>query len=248
MFRDGNDSVGVSEERVLRPKTAVVACLRESVCLVTAAQLCYIDSFAFGVWLSLVERLVRDQEVASSNLVTPTLFNFKPIRDLDYLPVFGSAAFPNRVSGYIPACAATRYGRLRTMPRLAQSVPKYRKHKASGQAFVELNGRRHYLGPHGSKTSRDEYDRRIGEWLQNGRATKPVNGESGSLLVVELIAAYLNFAKCYYRKDGRLTSEYTAVLHAMSPLKQLYGRKPVSEFGPIALQTVTAQMVANGWA
>ena len=29
-------------------------------------------SFTFGVWLSLVERLVRDQEVASSNLVTPT--------------------------------------------------------------------------------------------------------------------------------------------------------------------------------
>ena len=27
-----------------------------------------------GVWLSLVERLLREQEVASSNLVTPTIF------------------------------------------------------------------------------------------------------------------------------------------------------------------------------
>ncbi len=27
----------------------------------------------FGVWLSLVERCVRDAEVASSNLVTPTI-------------------------------------------------------------------------------------------------------------------------------------------------------------------------------
>ena len=35
--------------------------------------------------------------------------------------------------------------------------------------------------------------------MQNGRATKPVNAESGSLLVVELIAAYLNFLKSYYR-------------------------------------------------
>lgn len=33
------------------------------------------------------------------------------------------------------------------MPRLTQAVPKYRKHKASGQAFVGINGRRHYLGP-----------------------------------------------------------------------------------------------------
>src|SRR5215204_161200 len=79
------------------------------------------------------------------------------------------------------------------MPPLAQSVPKYRKHKASSQAFVELNGRRHYLGPHGSRTSRDEYDRLISEWLQNGRRTKPVDCESDSLLVVELIARYLDF-------------------------------------------------------
>jgi hypothetical protein len=43
--------------------------------------------YQFGVWLSLVERLVRDQEVASTNLVTPTRYKFKPNRDLDYLPV-----------------------------------------------------------------------------------------------------------------------------------------------------------------
>ena len=98
------------------------------------------------------------------------------------------------------------------MPRLAQSVPKYRKHKASGQAFVELNGQRHYLGPHGSRTSRDEYDRLIGEWLQNGRTTKPVNAESGCLLVVELIAGYLNFAKSYYRKGDRRTRLLAAPL------------------------------------
>ena len=134
------------------------------------------------------------------------------------------------------------------MPRLAQSVPKYRKHKASGQAFVELNGQRQYLGPHGSRTSRDEYDRLIGEWLQNGRTAKSTNAESGALLVVELIAGYLNFAKSYYRKGGQLTSEYAAILHAVLPLKQLYGRKRVDEFGPIALQAVMARMVANGWA
>jgi integrase len=134
------------------------------------------------------------------------------------------------------------------MPRLAQSVPKYRKHKASGQAFVELAGRRYYLGPHGSQTSREEYDRLIGEWLQNGRRLKPLEAEPGCLLVVELIANYVNFAKSYYRKSGQLTSEYAAILHAVLPLKQLYGRKRVDEFGPIALQTVVARMVANGWA
>ena len=31
--------------------------------------------FCNGVWLSLVERYVRDVEVASSNLVTPTILS-----------------------------------------------------------------------------------------------------------------------------------------------------------------------------
>ena len=45
------------------------------------------------------------------------------------------------------------------MPRLSHALPKYRKHSASGQAFVELNGHRHYLGPHETKSSKLEYDR-----------------------------------------------------------------------------------------
>ena len=59
------------------------------------------------------------------------------------------------------------------MPRLSQSVPKYRKHKASGQAIVTLNGRDIYLGPWRSKISRLEYDRRISEWLAGGRNQPP---------------------------------------------------------------------------
>jgi hypothetical protein len=74
------------------------------------------------------------------------------------------------------------------MPRLNQSVPKYRKHKASGQAIVEINGRRHYLGPHGTKASRIEYDARITEWLASGRSTSygvPKHVTSVTELVVD---------------------------------------------------------------
>ena len=42
------------------------------------------------------------------------------------------------------------------MPRLVRTLPGYRKHKASGQAVVTLNGRDHYLGPHGTKASKRE--------------------------------------------------------------------------------------------
>ena len=132
------------------------------------------------------------------------------------------------------------------MPRLNNFVPKYRKHKQSGQAIVTLSGRDFLLGPHGSKASRIEYDRRIAEWLQNGRQLQPDMRGSG-LTVVELIAAYLHFAKRYYRKDGRITSEYDSNVSALRPVKLLYGRKPAAEFGPVALQVVMQRMVDEGW-
>jgi len=54
------------------------------------------------------------------------------------------------------------------MPRLSASSPKYRKHRASDQAIITIGGQDIYLGPHGSKRSRDEYDRVVFEWLAAG--------------------------------------------------------------------------------
>jgi hypothetical protein len=43
------------------------------------------------------------------------------------------------------------------MPRLISRNPAYRRHRASGQAIVTLNGQDIYLGPYGRKGSRNEY-------------------------------------------------------------------------------------------
>ena len=58
------------------------------------------------------------------------------------------------------------------MPKLTRALPKYRLHRASGQAVVAFNGRDFYLGPHATKTSKIEYDRLIGEWLAHGVTTR----------------------------------------------------------------------------
>ncbi|MEO8493844.1 MAG: hypothetical protein ABI614_02150 [Planctomycetota bacterium] len=42
------------------------------------------------------------------------------------------------------------------MPRLTNSLPKYRKHRASGQAVVTLAGKDRYLGRYGTKASERE--------------------------------------------------------------------------------------------
>ena len=81
-------------------------------------------------------------------------------------------------------------------------VSKYRRHKPSGQAVVTLSGRDIYLGRWGSKASRIEYGRLIGEWLASGRCLP--NGDPG-VSVAELALAYWRYAKDYYRKDGQPT-------------------------------------------
>ena len=58
-------------------------------------------------------------------------------------------------------------------------IPKYRRQKrpnSTDHAFVELGGRRFYLGPYGSTESQQEYHRLIGEWIASGRQV-PVPSE-----------------------------------------------------------------------
>ncbi len=132
------------------------------------------------------------------------------------------------------------------MPRLSNSLPKYCKHRASGQAVVTLNGRDFYLGPHNTKASKIEYDRLIGEWLANGRNLHC--GEASDLTVAELLLQYWKFAKGYYRKNGEQTSEVAAIKSALRPVRELYSNHPAREFGPLALETVRQQMIAKGWS
>src|SRR3954468_1569029 len=94
---------------------------------------------------------------------------------------------------------------IRTMPRLTKSVPSYRKHRATGQAVVTVNGHDYYLGPHGTKASKLEYDRLIGEWLASGRS--PAFGRpADSITIAKLLLAYLTHAKAYY--GGGPRTEY----------------------------------------
>ena len=131
------------------------------------------------------------------------------------------------------------------MPQLVRSLPKYRKHRASGQAVVTLNGKDHYLGPHGAKTSRLNYDRVIGEWLASGRSLA-YGAVSDDLTIVELVADYRRYARNYYG-DG-LNSELHRIDAAVKLLTALYGRTPAAKFGPLELKALRERFIADGWS
>lgn len=134
------------------------------------------------------------------------------------------------------------------MPRLSQDrVPSYRFHRQSGQAVVTLDGHDFLLGKHGSAESRREYNRLTAEWLANGRQL-PAATLHGGLTVNELILQYWRYAKGYYIKNGRPTSELHAIRSALNPLRELYGATLAREFRPLALAALRQKMIEIGWS
>lgn len=133
------------------------------------------------------------------------------------------------------------------MPRLVNAVPKYRRHKKSGQAIVTLNGRDYLLGPHGTDVSRRQYDRLIAEWLDRGR--QPVIEESAvSVTVAELAARYITYAEGHYVRDGKPATEVVKLRSALKPLLSLYLDLEAAAFTPAQLKVVRAEMVKGGWS
>jgi len=123
-------------------------------------------------------------------------------------------------------------------------APSYRQHRPSGQAVVTLNGHDFYLGPWKTPQSRAEYDRLIAEWLANGRRLPGKENASGDVVVNEVILAFLKHAEGYYSPEGRELNNFKLSLR---PLRDLYGRTPVREFGPRALKAVRQRMIERGW-
>jgi len=104
-------------------------------------------------------------------------------------------------------------------------VPKYHLHKGSGQALVEINHERIYLGVHGTAESKEKYRRIVAEWLEsrNIPAAPGGNGRHNhSISINEMLVAYWQFAETYYCKDGEPTKELECMKEAMWPLSQLY--------------------------
>src|SRR5262245_36491404 len=124
------------------------------------------------------------------------------------------------------------------MSRRRSEVPSYRRHKQSGQAIVTLTdvlGKRRdvLLGRYGSAESKVEYRRVLAEWEAAGqRLPQPASTPAPDLTVNELALAYYRFAKTYYVKDGRPTSEVATIKQALRFLKRLYGHTNAKDFGP----------------
>ena len=126
----------------------------------------------------------------------------------------GGAAVRFTRPGSVPGSSLRRPHKMPSKKR--SRVPSYRLHKSSGQAVVTIAGRDVYLGPHGTKASKLEYDRLVAEWLAAGRPTH-VQAHCGEITLSEVMAAYWRHVKRRYVKNGRPTSEQHCIRSALRP-------------------------------
>lgn len=110
-------------------------------------------------------------------------------------------------------------------------LPKYRRHKASGQGVATIGGKDFYFGPYGTKASKADYDRRCAEWLAAKRPNYTAASASG-LTVSDLILRFWKYAATYYPAS---TLKGT-IKPPLRRLRVLYGPTPTSSFGPLALK------------
>ncbi len=125
-------------------------------------------------------------------------------------------------------------------------TPQYRKQKSKprARAFVELDGRRHYLGAYGTSESKQRYHQLLAERTASDRQL-PLTSQQ--LTVVELVARFWKHIETYYRKpNGKPTASLYLYQAALRPLKLLYGRAQVADFGPKALRVVRNELLKTG--
>lgn len=135
------------------------------------------------------------------------------------------------------------------MPKLTKSLPRIRKHKASGQAVIYLDGQTIYLGRYGSKVAKEQFDTVVSEWLSQNRslpAQRKVIEDRAT--VNDVCLSYLRWAKTFYIKNGRPTTEVSRAKRLIAIMKPMYGKTAAVDFGPIALKAVRQRFVDEGWA
>ncbi len=110
-------------------------------------------------------------------------------------------------------------------------LPKLRKHKSSGRAYVELSGKRKYLGVYGTAEAAQRYAAALAEWMAAGcNASAPPE----EITIGEATARYLEWANVRYATSTQLH----LIVLALRDCNQLYSRIPAKDFGPLKLMAL----------
>jgi hypothetical protein len=124
--------------------------------------------------------------------------------------------------------------------------PQYRHFKPRNLGVVRIDGKDHYLGEYDSKESWQKYHQLLADWQsRQGNLPLPEADRTGFIGVSVVVEAYLNHAKTYYCRDGKVTREYGSLLYAFEPLLELFALSNANEFGPKSLKQYRQRLLSR---
>ena len=128
-------------------------------------------------------------------------------------------------------------------------IPSYRKKTVKtskgirSYAVVTFDRKDIVLGQWNTKTSKQEYQRAIGEWLAAGK----VSTKQNVITVSEICVDYTKASKKRYQdQDGKPTEEFKTVQRIMRQLRSNYGGTDASEFKALRFKAIRQVIAENG--
>ena len=122
-------------------------------------------------------------------------------------------------------------------------IPKRRLHKPSGLAFVQIRGKRYYLGPYGSPKSQEEYHKVLAKLTGSPEAEADALVADirarHALTLNELLLSYWRHAQEYYATGDEAANMWPIV----ELLMDSYGTIEAAKFGPLALKSLRQKMI-----
>ena len=142
--------------------------------------------------------------------------------------------------------------------RISTKPPALKTHK--GRAVVSFRGQKIDLGKAGSEKAEADYQRIVEQWkvlraerdgqtkikpsiVATVRELRQRHEEGGQVYLAELARVYIDYAKTYYQKNGRVTREAEMVEEVWKFACHHYGLTPVDKFGPVLLKDLRELMI-----
>jgi len=130
------------------------------------------------------------------------------------------------------------------MARPKTKRPKYQYHE-SGQAFVEFNRVRFYLGEYDTQKSIAKYHRLVTEYLENSLQTpgSETHLDDDSVKVSDLVAEYLEHVRTIHHGKPEPIRSANRLCELLC---KHHGKEPADEFGPRKLAAIRRLIITTG--
>lgn len=127
-------------------------------------------------------------------------------------------------------------------------LPKYRHQKCRGRAFVEIAGKRIYLGKYNSEESQRRYAEILRELKGHKARTAVVPLDRTALLIEDLVLMYWEqeVTSYYVKASGKPSSEQDGLKAALRRLNSAFGDKPAAALHSLMLESIRDDMAKSG--